>query len=342
MRQDASSPRRAFLIGALAAGATFASAGVRAATALPAFAPKQIKLIVGSDVGGGYDTYMRLLAQFLGRHVASRPNILVVNMPGSVSVVASNYLANVAPRDGSEVLMIVQTLPLTQLVGGPNVQFDLGAFNWIGCMADDVNVIFAMQPGPVSQASDLFTRELIVGAPGPTAIGGIYPNVMNKVLRTKFKIVYGYKSGLDVDFALERGELQGRAGASWSSLKALHADWLRDKRIEVLLQIGERKESDLADTPLLTDLTTDPDQLAVLRFYSGLTATARAIAAPPGTPPDVVAALRRAFDETMRDPDFVAEADKQHLDIRPIAGTALQSTVKQMTQTDPGLLKHFK
>jgi tripartite-type tricarboxylate transporter receptor subunit TctC len=292
--------------------------------------PKIVKMIIGSDAGGGYDAYGRLLARFLGRHLPGGPDVVAVNMPGAASVVAANYLAQLAPKDGSELLMVVQTIPLVQTAGGSNVKFDLGAFNWIGSMADDANVLFVKQPGRVERLADLWTTETIVGATAPSAIGGIYPEAMNRILGTRIRIIYGYKSGADVDLALQKGELDGRAGASWSSLKSLHADWVRDRRIAVLLQIGERKEPDLANVPLLTELARSDAERATLQFYSGLTATARAIAAPPGVTKERVAVFRKAFDATMRDQDLLGAASLQALDIRPIDGSELQTIVQRM------------
>ena len=178
-----------------------------------------------------------------------------------------------------------------------------------------------------------------MGATNLTAIGALYPAVMNKFMGTRFKIVLGYKSGDAVDLAMERGEVDGRAGASWSSLKSMRAHRLRDKEINVFLQIGLRKEPDLIDVPLLIDLARNNTEQKVLQFYSSLTAVARAVAVAPGVPAERVAALRRAFDETMRDPALLADAAKQSIDIRPIEGRRLQDIVSDMVHTDPTILE---
>jgi tripartite-type tricarboxylate transporter receptor subunit TctC len=264
---------------------------------------------------------------------------MVVNMPGAVSVNAANYLANIAPQDGTELLTVVQTIPFAQVVGGPNIRFDLARFQWLGSISDDANVFVAWHTAGVKSIEDVRNRELVVGATNLTAIGALYPAVMNRFMGTRFKIVLGYKSGESVDLAMERGEVDGRAGASWSSLKSMRAHRLRDKEIDVFLQIGLRKEPDLTDVPILIDLARNSTEQKVLQFYSSLTAVARAVAVAPGVPAERVAALRRAFEDSMRDPALLADAAKQSIDIRPIEGQRLQDIVTDMVHTDPTILQ---
>jgi tripartite-type tricarboxylate transporter receptor subunit TctC len=303
------------------------------------YAGKRVKMIVGAPVGGGYDLYSRLLARHIGKHIPGQPGVVVVNMPGAASVNAANYLAQVAPQDGTEMLMVVQTLPMAQLTRGVGTRFDLARFQWLGSMSDDANVFIAWHSAGVRSIKDVQEREFVVGATNQTSIGGMYPAIMNKFMGTKFKIVLGYKSGEAIDLAMERREIDGRAGASWSSLKAVRGHRLRDHEINVFLQIGLRKEPDLSDVPLLIDLARNDTERKVLQFYSSLTAVARAVAVGPGVPAERVTLLRRAFDAAMRDPALLAEAERQSIDIRPVAGERLQEIVGQMIQTDPAILR---
>ena len=205
--------RRALCVAALAA----MSHGAHAQTDF--YAGKQIKMIVGTAPGGGYDIYGRLLARHIGRHIPGRPTVVVVNMPGAASLTAANYLANIAPRDGTEMLMVVQSLPLMQVAGSDKARFDLEKFSWIGNMSDSANTVLAWKTAGVKTLDDARRLELIMGSTTASSLGGIYPAIMNKALGTKFRIIHGYESGDAIDLAMERGEVNARV-VSWSALKA--------------------------------------------------------------------------------------------------------------------------
>ena len=299
---------------------------------------RQVKMICSSGVGGGYDIYSRLLARHIGKHIPGKPLVLSLNMPGAAGVTAAGYLAHNAARDGTELLMIVQTLPMVQVFQSGKQRFDLAAFSWIGNMDDSANVFIADRDSGVATFEDAQRIELVVGSTSPTAIGGILPEVTNKLLGTKFKIVNGYKSGEAIEMALQRGEVKGRAGANWSAMKALRGASVREQEVNVFLQAGLRKEPDLPDVPLLLDLAKDDKTRAALAFYSGMTTLARAIATSPGVPADRIQILRAAFDATLDDPELLTEAKKLNLDLRPLPGAQLQEIVEAMVQTDPALL----
>ena len=315
-----------------------AAGGARAQTVESFYAGRAVKLIIGTANGGGYDFYGRFLARHIGKHIPGKPNVISVNIPGAASLNAANYLANSAPRDGTEILTIVQTLPLAQATRNDKARFDLAAFNWIGNMASAPNVFIAWRDSGVRTLEDARQRELIVGATGPTAIGYLYPSIVNKTMGTKFRIVTGYSNGEAADLAMERGEIQGRAGASWASLKATRARRVRDGEVNVLLQVGLRKEPELAVVPWLTDLARNDSERNIFAFYSAMTAVSHAFAVGPGVPPERVAALRRAFDETMRDPDFLAEARAINLELDPMSGEDVQKAVTAMVRADPAIL----
>lgn len=299
---------------------------------------RQVKMICSSGVGGGYDIYSRLLARHVGKHIPGAPMVLSLNMPGAAGVTAAGYLAHNAARDGTELLMIVQTLPMVQVFNSGKQRFDLAAFNWIGNMDDSANVFIADRQSGVRTFEDAQRVELVVGSTSPTAIGGILPEVTNRLLGTKFRIVNGYKSGEAIEIALQRGEVNGRAGANWSAMKALRGANVREQEVNVFLQAGLKKEPDLPDVPLLIDLAPDEKSRASLTFYSSMTTLARAVATTPGVPKDRIEILRRAFDGAMSDPELIAEARKTNLDLRPMSGELLQRVVEDMVRTDPDLL----
>lgn len=320
---------------ALGASPILATSATQASTF---YAGRQVKMICSSDVGGGYDIYSRLLARHIGKHIPGKPQVLSLNMPGAAGVTAAGYLAHSAARDGTELMMIVQTLPMVQVFQSGKQRFDLAAFGWIGNMDDSANVFIADRNSGVSTFEDARRIELVVGSTSPTSIGGILPDVTNKLLGTKFKIVNGYKSGEAIEIALQRGEVNGRAGANWSAMKALRGANVRDQEINVFLQAGLRKEPDLPDVPLLLDLARDEKTRAALSFYSGMTTLARAIATSPAVPVDRIEILRAAFDGALNDPDLRAEAKKTNLELRPLPGAQLQKIVEAMVRTDPALL----
>lgn len=312
--------------------------GATAAEASTFYSGRQVKMICSSDVGGGYDIYSRLLARHIGKHIPGKPTVLSLNMPGAAGVTAAGYLAHNAVRDGTELVMIVQTLPMVQVFQSGKQRFDLAAFGWIGNMDDSANVFIADRNSGVTTFQDAQRVELVVGSTSPTSIGGILPEVTNKLLGTKFKIVNGYKSGEAIEIALQRSEVNGRAGANWSAMKALRGANVRDQEINVFLQAGLRKEPDLPDVPLLLDLAKDEKTRAALAFYSGMTTLARAVATSPAVPADRIQILRTAFDAALNDPDLLAEAKKTNLELRPLPGSELQKIVEAMVHTDPALL----
>lgn len=305
------------------------------------WAGRQLSIIVGVGPGGGYDVYARLISRFLGRHVPGSPSVVVINMPGASSLVAANYVANVAPQDGTTIFLPVQTLPLTQLASDGKARFDLGKFNWIGNMSDSANTVFAWGSSGVKSLKDAQSHPLAMGATTPDSLAGLIPAAMNALLQTQFKIITGYSSGDDVDLALERGEVAGRAGVSWAALKSYRADWLRDRKINTFAQVGVEREPDL-DAPLLTDLAQNDDQRRTLDFFSSLVAVGRALAAGPGVPQDRVAALRAAFDATMNDGDLRSEAEKEQLELRPLPGLRVQAAVANMMRADPRALERIR
>ena len=302
---------------------------------------KTLNLIVGTSSGNDYDFRGRLLARHLARHIPGEPTIVPQNMPGAGGIKAANYLAAIAPHDGTVLHMIMSNMMSSEAVGAQGVQFDARKFFWIGNTSSTPNVTVAWYKSGVTSIEQVKTRQLIVGAPGGTA-GVIYATAMNGLLGTKFKIVTGYPGGNEVNLAMERGEIDGRASNSWASWKSTHPDWVKDKKIVVLVQVGLKRSPDLTDVPLLNELAGNDLERQVMTFLSADTAIARSLVAAPDTPPDRIAALRRAFDATMRDPDFLAEADKATLDVVPMSGEEAQKIADSIVNTPPEVVARAK
>ena len=338
----ASIVRRPFRAGIMAVlGVSVAAVAAHADPVADFYRGKTLNLIIGTSSGNDYDFRGRLLARYLGRHLPGEPTIIPQNMPGVGGVKAANYLATIAPHDGTTLHMIMSNMMSSEAIGAQGVQFDTRRFFWIGNTSSTPNVTVSWYKSGVTSIEQVKTQQLIVGAPGGTA-GVIYVTAMNGLIGTKFKLVTGYPGGNEVNLALERGEIDGRASNSWASWKSTHPDWVKDKKIIVLVQIGLKRAPDLADVPLLYELAHNDVDRQVLTFLSADTAIARALVATPDTPPERVEALRRAFDATMRDPDFLAEAEKAQLDVDPMPGAEAQKIADSIVNTPPDVVARAK
>jgi tripartite-type tricarboxylate transporter receptor subunit TctC len=322
-------------------GIGVAAASARADQVADFYHGKTLNLIIGTSSGNDYDFRGRLLARYLGHHLPGEPTIIPQNMPGVGGVKAANYLATIAPHDGTTLHMIMSNMMSSEAIGAQGVQFDTRKFFWIGNTSSTPNVTVSWYKSGVSSIEQVKTQQLIVGAPGGTA-GVIYVTAMNGLIGTKFKLVTGYPGGNEVNLALERGEIDGRASNSWASWKSTHPDWVRDKKIIVLVQIGLKRAPDLPDVPLLYELAHNDMDRQVLTFLSADTAIARSLVVTPDTPPERVEALRRAFDATMRDPDFIAEAEKAKLDVDPMPGAEAQKIADSIVNTPPDVVARAK
>jgi tripartite-type tricarboxylate transporter receptor subunit TctC len=322
-------------------GIGIAAASARADQVADFYHGKTLNLIIGTSSGNDYDFRGRLLARYLGHHLPGEPTIIPQNMPGVGGVKAADYLATIAPHDGTTLHMIMSNMMTSQAIGAQGVQFDTRKFFWIGNTSSTPNVTVSWYKSGVTSIEQVKTQQLIVGAPGGTA-GVIYVTAMNGLIGTKFKLVTGYPGGNEVNLAMERGEIDGRASNSWASWKSTHPDWVKDKKIIVLVQIGLKRAPDLADVPLLNELAHNDMDRQVLTFLSADTAIARSLVVTPDTPPERVEALRRAFDATMRDPDFIAEAEQAKLDVDPMPGAEAQKIADSIVNTPPAVVARAK
>lgn len=299
---------------------------------------KSIDLYIQTSVGGGYDGYARLVSRFMPKYIPGNPQVLPKNMPGAGGLTAANYLYNAAPKDGTAIGTISRGTAFDPLLGNKAAQLDGTKFNWLGSTNNEVSVCVTWHTTGIATFADAQKQEVVVGATGPTADTYQYPKIINAALGSKFKIVTGYKGGNEVDLAMERGEVQGRCSWSWTSVKGLHQSWLDEKKINILYQMGLSKHRDLPDVPLIIDLAKTDEARSILRMVFARQVMAWPYLAPPGTPADRVAALRQAFMETMKDPNFLAAADKAGLEVTPVSGLEIQKLVQDIYATPPAVV----
>jgi tripartite-type tricarboxylate transporter receptor subunit TctC len=297
---------------------------------------------VGYSTGGAYDFYARVIGRHMGAHLPGNPTLVPRNMEGAGSLRLANWLYRVAPQDGSVFATIGRGIAFDPLLIGTGDQFDATKFNWIGSANNEISVCVAMRDSGISKFEDLFTRELTVGGTGTSADTDQFPRVLNGVLGTHFKTIEGYPGGNDVVLAMERGEVAGRCGWSWSSVKATHKSWLDDKRMIVLVQLSLTKHPELPDVPLVMDFAKTDEQRAILKMVFARNVMGRPFLAPPNVPAERVAALRSAFAETMKDKDFLAEADKTELEINPVSGEEVEKLVRDVYATPSDIVEKAK
>jgi tripartite-type tricarboxylate transporter receptor subunit TctC len=297
---------------------------------------KIVSLYIGFSVGGGYDVYARLVARHLGKHIPGRPTVVPINMEGAGSLKMANWLYNVAPRDGSALGTFSRGVPFEPLIGNKaSTRFDATKFTWIGSTTDEVSVCVTWNRTGIQKFDDLYRKQLIVGGTGSGADADVFPQIIRGVLGAKFKLVSGYPGGNDIEFAMERGEVDGRCGWSWSSIASTKRAWLESGTIKPLLQLALKKHPDLPDVPLVMDLARNDQERQIFKLIFVRGALGRPFMAPPGIPAERAAALRRAFDNMVKDPAFLAEAKKQRLEITPISGEVLQKLLVDVYRTPP-------
>jgi tripartite-type tricarboxylate transporter receptor subunit TctC len=290
---------------------------------------RKIDLIIGYSPGGTYDLAARLVARHLGQHIPGKPLIVPRNMPGAGSRTAATWIFSHAPRDGTVLATADQSLALQQAAGDPRIAFDTGKFIYIGNPNVENNTTVTWHTSGIKTIEDAKRREVTMGATGGST-SSQYPKAMNALLGTKFKIILGYPGGNDINLAMERGEVEGRGSNSWASWKATRPQWIAEKKINILVQIGFKKAPDLPDVPLLMDLGSNDADRMLLRVLSASTQIGRPIFTAPGVPAERVAALRQAFDAMVRDPAFLAEAKQLNFDIEPVNGEGLQKLVAEI------------
>jgi tripartite-type tricarboxylate transporter receptor subunit TctC len=306
------------------------------------YAGKQISLLIGTTAGGGYDAYGRLLARHIGRHIPGQPAVVAKNMPGAGGLAAANYLFNRAPKDGTEILIVQNGLPFERLFhtlspDGKNALFDATKFGWIGSATQTVFVTVTWHTSGVRTLKDAMARETILGASGPGADSNILAMLSNNLLGTKFKVVLGYGGATEVSLAVENGEVQGEAGKDWTTLTATKPQWIKNRLINILVQMGMRAHPDIKDVPMAIELARSPQDRQIMELVFTKYGMARPFLTAPGVPPERLALLRRAFDAAMSDPVVIAEATKLGMELSPVRGEDVEAMVVKMMSTPDDL-----
>ncbi|MFM2129244.1 MAG: hypothetical protein RL477_790 [Pseudomonadota bacterium] len=326
---------------ALALGAALLVPALGAALLVPAaasaqsleqfYSGKTIRIIVGSSAGGGYDTYARVIVRHMGNFIPGKPGMVVQNMPGGSSRAAANHIYNVAPRDGTVIAAVFSGIPAEPLMNPKAAKFDALKITWIGSAARDSQAGMVWHTAPAQTLQDVLAKEMIVGSSGGATYD--FPMLANAILGTKFKIISGYKGTKEIGLAMERGEVQGNGGTTWSSIQTQHTDWLKEKKIRVFVQYSSKPHPDIPDVPLMLSLAkTEADRQALNLAFSRQD-FARPYVAPPALPADRTRALREAFNTTMADKAFLAEATKRHLEITPLKAEEMIALIEEIYKT---------
>ena len=295
-------------------------------TASAFYKGKSLTIVTSTGAGGGYDLVARLIARHLPKAVPGIAGIVVQNMPGGGNLRAANYMFEIAPKDGTVIGVVENAIPLKQVLEPTNVRFDVTKFNRIGSTGGHNEVIMALGSAGVRSVEDLKTREVVLGGTGPGSSIVVYPAAMNSVLSTRFKIVTGYTSSSEIYLAMDRGEVVARSGTV-PSINIWHPGWVAQGKIKVLAQVGLKRDPQMPDIPLISELADTPEQRDVLSLISSPAALGQPYYAPPGVPAERIALLRAAFMDTLRDPDLLAEAAKIQAEIEPMSGELLTQII---------------
>jgi tripartite-type tricarboxylate transporter receptor subunit TctC len=328
----------------LAALAFVVVSGAAAAQTDPAarfYAGKTIKLISGGSAGGGYDQFLRLLAEDYGRHLPGKPQVIVELRPGAGGLNAVNYVYNAAPKDGTNLIMPYDLHPAYQILKPKGVKFDAQKFQWIGNMTEVFYVLVVSADAGVRTVEDAKHKQIILGASNPSTQTYIVPALFNKVLGTRFKLILGYRGTTPMSLAMERHEIQGHIG-SWYNWKTTRGTWIRDGTALVLAQGGLERSPELPKVPTYAELASTPDEKLMMEFMTYPIKTSRSLAVAPGVPAERVAALRKGFMATLKDPAFLAKAKKRHMEIVGSDHRAVENAMAKLFATPPALIRRMR
>jgi len=314
-----------------------AIAAIACATLAPAkadevaafYAGKSIELIIGYPPAGSNDIYGRIVAQHLGKYIPGTPAIIVRNMPGAGSLTAANHLYNRAPKDGTVIGVVSAGIPLQAKLGQPQARFEPGRFNWLGRIQSSSSVTMVWHTSTIMTLDDARRSEVVLSATGAGSTGSLYPSVMNEVLKTRFKLIQGYKGTHEAMLAMERGEAEGHS-TTWEAVKSVNMRWVREGLIRIIVQHGLNRAPDLPNVPTSVELASHPDDRAVMRAIMGAAEIGKAYFTTPEVPAVRVAALRRAFDAMIKDARFADDVARIHGDIEPMTGEALQALIEEL------------
>ncbi len=301
-----------------------------------------LRIVVGTAAGGGYDLFARIVARHIGGHIPGQPTVIVQNMPAAGGLAMTNQLYASGPHDGSVIGAPINGIPTAPLLQPTGVRFTADKLIWLGSTNREPYVAFVWHTAPVQTLADLQAKQLLVGATAPGTTMVDFPLVTNAILGTKFKIVRGYEGTSQINIAMERGEIEGDGGVGWAAVKAQVPQWIADNKIKVIAQYGLKRHPDLADVPSMLELAkSDADRRALMVMFAR-TEYGRPYFLPPEVPAARVAALRQAFDATMRDPAFIADAAKLQLEVDPMSGEEVQSLIAELGRTPPDVVARVR
>ncbi len=314
---------------------------VMAAVAAPAHADsvedfykgRTITVLIGYSPGGSYDAAGRVLARHMGRYIPGNPSLVPQNMPGAGTLNLVNYLYNVSPKDGTAFGIFARGMAMEPLIGGTNAKFDATKLTWIGSAANEISLCATYATSPVKNWNDALIKDFTVAGNGSGSDPDVFANVLRNAFGVKDRLISGYPGSAEISLAMERGEIDGRCGWSWSSIKAEKAQWLAEHKLNLIVQLALEKAADLPNVPLITDLATNDRQRQILKLIFSRQTMGRPFAGPPGIPADRAQALRHAFDLTMKDPEFLAEAATRGLEINPVSGPDVEKLITELYQT---------
>lgn len=335
--------RRAVLLAATILASAAMSAGAKAQTS-QSRQPRDMVIVTSSTPGGGYDAYSRMLARHMPKHLPGTPNIIVNNMPGAAGIRAANYLYNIAPKDGSTIALLDRAIPTAPLLYGEEskAQFDATKFNQIGSAMRETGMIVLSSNSPVNTIDDARKTEIIVGSQGPEQDTAMYPRLLNQLIGTKFKIIYGYNGQPDIFHAVEKNELQGLFMSGWSGNgRAYVLDKMSKGEMKLLLQISAARDPRHKETPTILEAVPGADDKRIIELLLARLSLGRPFMAPPGVPADRVQLLRTAFRKSIQDPELIAEAEKSRLAIDPIWGEEAQEIIARAYTTDKALIERI-
>jgi len=301
--------------------------------------PSKINLVIGTNAGGGYDLYGRLVARHMGRFLDGKPTFMAANMPGAGQLIMANWLSNVAPKDGSALGLIPSTTAFERLFGNLQANYEARNFKWVGSLNGYATVAAVWHESQAQKAGDLFTREVVIGGGAPSSDVTIWPNLMNNILKTKLRVVSGYVGTNQISMALEAREVEGMIGADWDGIKLSKPDWVRDGKIRILMQFAKEKHRDLSSVPTVFEFVRSEDDKKLFELFIDRQAYGRPFALPPGTPEATVKAFRMGFESMLVDIDFQKEAERLGATIDSVTGQEVTSLVERVYTSPKPLLE---
>lgn len=324
--------RQAFAVCLLTISGLSAPIMARAQSVEEFYKGRNVEVIISGGSGSTYDLGTRLITRHMSRFIPGQPKMVPKAMQGGGHIIAANYLYNVAPKDGSTIGSIGETVPLAPLLNPKQAKFDAGNFNWIGNSQVTTNTLVTWHTSNIKTLEDAKKREVTTGSTGAGSPSAQVPTMVNNILGTKFKVISGYSSG-DIELAMERGELDARGSVSLGRLKSARIDWIKEGKLNLLFLVGLKPDPAFPKVPLLADFARNEAERLIFRFISASSLVGRSLLTPPGVPSDRVMSLREAFEKTMKDKEFLAEAGKMGYEILPVGWVELQSTVEEIAKT---------